>query len=111
MATYYSPPPPYSVTPQGMMLQPMAPPAPSKVVVVQQSPPQPAPATTINVISGAQGNCRHCQSGHVVLKRDTFWLVILVALAVLTFPFGLVFCCFIPCCTWEQVCTNCRRRA
>uniref|UniRef100_A0A914XAS5 Membrane protein BRI3 n=1 Tax=Plectus sambesii TaxID=2011161 RepID=A0A914XAS5_9BILA len=75
----------------------------------QQYVPPPAPVMNISVNRILQGNCRHCHAGMVISRSDTCCVVCLIVMTILTFPFGLVFLCCLPCAV-EQRCNVCHRR-
>jgi len=52
--------------------------------------------------------CRFCRSGVVRDETDLCCLIFLVILAIVTFPFGLIFLCCLGCATRRR-CVQCRR--
>jgi hypothetical protein len=66
------------------------------LVDVSHGTPQPHVIATTIITSGPN-NCIHCYGGDVHNETDLCCLMCLILLAILTFPFGLILLCCIPC--------------
>uniref|UniRef100_A0A7E4VAL8 Membrane protein BRI3 n=1 Tax=Panagrellus redivivus TaxID=6233 RepID=A0A7E4VAL8_PANRE len=86
-------------------------PNPSSPVILGAPPPPPGgyPRTTTTqvIVTPVQG-CVWCHQGVVQNETDACCLICLIVIAILTFPFGLILLCCIPC-TVHPRCTNCHR--